>query len=116
MEVARALAASQPESVLLHGDFHPGNVLAAEREPWLAIDPQPLVGDPAFDLAQWLGNRCEAAWKTPDPVAALWWQAEQMSALLNLDPTRVRQWAFAKSVGEEFPVPHARLLRGLPAA
>ena len=54
-----ALSATQPHRVLLHGDFHPGNVLAAAREPWLAIDCKPLVGDPAYDLAQWLGNRCE---------------------------------------------------------
>src|SRR5207248_293889 len=57
IEIARDLASSQAEMVLLHGDFHPGNVLAAAREPWLAIDCQPLVGEPAYDLAQWLGNR-----------------------------------------------------------
>jgi len=86
METARSLAASQPASVLLHGDFHPGNVLAAEREPWISIDPQPVVGDPAFDLAQWLGNRCWPARQSPDPAAAVRRQAEQMSALLGLDP------------------------------
>ena len=37
------------ERVLLHGDLNPTNVLAAEREPWLAIDPKPMVGDPAYD-------------------------------------------------------------------
>jgi streptomycin 6-kinase len=51
MELARDLAASQSQMVLLHGDFHPANVLAATREPWLAIDCQPLVGEPAYDLA-----------------------------------------------------------------
>lgn len=111
MEIARSLAASQAASVLLHGDFHPGNVLAAEREPWLAIDPQPVVGDPAFDLAQWLGNRCRPARQSPDPAAAVRRQAEQMSALLGLDPVRVARWAFAKSVGEEFGPDDARLLR-----
>jgi streptomycin 6-kinase len=116
MAIARALAASQPAEVLVHGDFHPGNVLAAQREPWLAIDPQPLVGDPAYDIAQWLGNRCEAAQKSADPVAALRWQAEQMSALLDLDPDRVAGWAFAKAVGQDFGPEDARLLCGLAGA
>ena len=40
MELARDLAASRSQMVLLHGDFHPGNVLASAREPWLAIDCQ----------------------------------------------------------------------------
>jgi streptomycin 6-kinase len=35
--------------VLLHGDLNPTNVLSAERSPWLAIDPKPMVGDPAYD-------------------------------------------------------------------
>lgn len=43
-------------SAIIHGDFHPDNVLAATREPWLVIDPKPFVGDVAFDTAQWLLN------------------------------------------------------------
>jgi streptomycin 6-kinase len=109
MELARELAATQPRTVLLHGNFHPGNVLAAEREPWLAIDCQPLVGEPAFDLAQWLGNRDWAAERSPDPMAALRWQIDQMCGVLALDPARVIRWAFAKSVGEEFGPSTARL-------
>ena len=34
-------------TVVLHGDFNAGNVLAAEREPWLAVDAKPMVGDAA---------------------------------------------------------------------
>ncbi|MFJ4435034.1 aminoglycoside phosphotransferase family protein [Streptomyces sp. NPDC088923] len=42
---------------LLHWDLHFGNVLAARREPRLAIDPKPLSGAPAFDLLPALANR-----------------------------------------------------------
>jgi streptomycin 6-kinase len=111
IELARELVASQEQIVLLHGDFHPANVLAAAREPWLAIDCQPLVGEPAYDLAQWLGNRCRAAERSPDPVGAIRWQVDQMSGMLALDPARVARWAFAKSVGEDFGPSKARLLR-----
>ncbi len=42
---------------MIHGDLHYGNVLAAEREPWLVIDPKPVNGDPHYELAPMLWNR-----------------------------------------------------------
>jgi streptomycin 6-kinase len=110
VELGRELAASHPSLVLLHGDFHPGNVLAAAREPWLAIDCKPLVGDPAYDLAQWLGNRVEAAEQSPNPVGAMRRQIDQLSGHLGLDPARVAGWAFVKSLGWNWGPPAARLL------
>jgi streptomycin 6-kinase len=113
VDLARRLEASPPRRMLLHGDFHPSNVLSAAREPWLAIDPKPLVGDPAYDLSQWLGNRCEEAEQSPDPVAAIRPQIEQMSGLLDLDPARVAGWAFVKSLGWDWGPPVARFLRAV---
>lgn len=49
--------ADEPGDRLLHWDLHEGNVLAAVREPWLAIDPKPLAGDPGFDLLPALRGR-----------------------------------------------------------
>ncbi len=96
---AEEVAATQPREVLLHGDFHPENVLAAERDPWLAIDPKPVYGEPAYDLAQWLYNRSAAALKCPDPVAEIREQVEQFAAELQLEPARITGWALVKSVG-----------------
>lgn len=45
--------------VTVHGDLHYQNVLAADREPWLVIDPKPMSGDPHFELAPMLWNRME---------------------------------------------------------
>ena len=47
----RELPGTQGEQVLLHQDLHGDNVLAAEREPWLVIDPKPLVGEREFAVA-----------------------------------------------------------------
>ncbi|MFE9736540.1 aminoglycoside phosphotransferase family protein [Streptomyces sp. NPDC006477] len=49
--------AGEPGDRLLHWDLHLGNVLAGGREPWLAIDPKPLAGDPGFDLLPALLDR-----------------------------------------------------------
>ncbi|MFT4200455.1 aminoglycoside phosphotransferase family protein [Gordonia sp. (in: high G+C Gram-positive bacteria)] len=42
---------------IVHGDLHYENVLAAVREPWLVIDPQPTSGDPHYEIAPLLWNR-----------------------------------------------------------
>ena len=55
--------------VLLATDLHAGNVLQAQREPWLVIDPKPFVGDPAYDATQHLFN-CEARMRS-DPAGTI---------------------------------------------
>lgn len=54
---ARELTSEQDTGVVLHGDLHYGKVLAGEREPWLAIGPKPLNGDPHFEIAPMLWHR-----------------------------------------------------------
>jgi streptomycin 6-kinase len=95
----RELAASQSRRVLLHGDFHPGNVLAARREPWLVIDPKPLIGEPAYDLAQWLYNRARFLLQAEDAVAILRQQIDRFALDLGLDSGRIAGWAFVKALG-----------------
>jgi streptomycin 6-kinase len=53
--------AVDPDSTgtMIHGDLHYENVMAADREPWLAIDPKPMDGDPHYELAPMLWNRFE---------------------------------------------------------
>jgi streptomycin 6-kinase len=86
----RELPSSEPVRLLLHGDFHPGNVLASRREPWLAIDPQPVVGDPAFDTGQLIVNLVS---RGHDPAAA----CRTVAGEAGLDPDRVRAWGFARA-------------------
>jgi streptomycin 6-kinase len=93
------LAASQPQSIFLHGDFHPGNILAAEREPWLVIDPKAMVGDPAFDLAQWLYNASRDMMDTDEAVTLLQDKVERFAQELGLSPARIAGWTFVKALG-----------------
>jgi len=85
------LPQSAPSEVLLVTDLHAGNVLRAQREEWLVIDPKPLVGDPAYDATQHLLNR--AARLRSDPHAAI----RRLADLLDVDHERVRLWTFARA-------------------
>ena len=88
----RELPTSAASSVLLCTDLHAGNVLAAEREPWLAIDPKPYLGDPTYDALQHMLN-CEAR-LCSDPHGLV----RRMANLLDLDVRRLSQWLFARCV------------------
>lgn len=79
-------------AVLLATDLHAGNVLASTREPWLAIDPKPFVGDPAYDATQHLLFDCRES-LLADPDDAI----RSFADLLELSHERVRLWTFARA-------------------
>jgi streptomycin 6-kinase len=80
--------------VLLATDLHAGNVLRAEREPWLVIDPKPFVGDPAYDATQHLFN-CNERLRS-DPSGLI----HRMADLLHIDAERIQLWTFARAAAE----------------
>ncbi|MEP6598177.1 MAG: aminoglycoside phosphotransferase family protein [Actinomycetota bacterium] len=94
LRVWRALASEPSADALLCTDLHAGNILAAQREPWLLIDPKPHLGDPAYDVLQHMLN-CDERLRA-DPVAL----CRRMAALTELDADRVSGWLFARCVIE----------------
>lgn len=92
--VLRGLSASARDQVLLCTDLHAGNVLSAQREPWLVIDPKPCIGDAAFDVVQHLLNCTERL--HDDPLALV----ERVADLADVDRDRARLWLFARCVQE----------------
>src|SRR5690606_20202528 len=94
---AEQLAATTATRALLHGDLNPGNVLLDIRRDWLAIDPKPWIGDPAFDLAQALVNWLRVG---EDASAAMATRlATRLALAVDVDPTRALRWATVKAVG-----------------
>jgi streptomycin 6-kinase len=85
---------------LLHGDLHYFNILAPrpadQREPWLAIDPKPLAGDPGFELLPALHNRWEDAVATGDVTRAIRRRFDLMTDILDLDRKRAAAWTLAR--------------------
>ena len=96
IDLLRTLPSSATNQVLLHGDFHPGNILAAEREPWLAIDPKPMGGDPAYEPIQLLTQRGGRVVEPPTQ-ATIRRRLDLLGKDLDLDPDRIRQWGLARS-------------------
>lgn len=95
VETLRDLVATQREPVLLHGDLHDGNILAADREAWLAIGPKPLVGEREFDIAALMRARREDVLADPDPHDRLQRRFDQLCDLFGCDRQRLRDWSFA---------------------
>ncbi len=100
---ARSLAhdlAGDPDTdgTLLHGDLHYLNVLAASREPWLAIDPKPMSGDPHLEPAPMLWNRWQEALDTGDARAAVLRRLDVILDVAGLDEDRCRAWMIVRLV------------------
>jgi streptomycin 6-kinase len=88
----------QGEQVVVHQDFHEGNVLRSTREPWLAIDPKPVVGEREFDTASLLRDRRWELRADPRPEARVRRRLDQLAAELDLDRDRMRGWGIAHAL------------------
>ena len=91
------LAASQGEHVLLHQDLHTDNVLAAQREPWLVIDPKPLAGEREFNVAPIVRDYV-LGHSRADVLRRL----ERLSGELGLDRERALNWTIGQTVAWMF--------------
>ena len=91
------LVASPGPRVLVHQDLHADNVLAAEREPWLVIDPKPLAGDRELGLAPIVRS-----YELGHSRAAVLHRLDRLSAELGVDRGRARAWALAQTVAWAF--------------
>lgn len=87
---------TEPGTALLHWDLHYENVLAGEREPWLAIDPKPLCGDPGFDLLPALTNRWDEAVAAGAPGRAIRRRFDLLVEILGLDRQRAVAWTYGR--------------------
>jgi streptomycin 6-kinase len=91
------LAPTQGEMVVCHQDLHGGNVLRAERDDWLAIDPKPLAGERAFDAASLLRDRRWELGLSGAP-ARIRRRLDLLAAELDLDRERMRGWGVAHAL------------------
>jgi streptomycin 6-kinase len=107
----RELAPTQGEQVLVHQDLHGENVLAAQREPWLVIDPKPLAGEREFALASIIRSS-ELGETRRDVLHRL----DRLSSDLGLERERAQGWALGQTLawaGDGYASRHVQTARWL---
>jgi streptomycin 6-kinase len=91
-DLGRELVATQGELVLVHQDLHGDNVLAAEREQWLVIDPKPLAAEREFAVAPIVRS-----FELGDSKRDALYRLDRLSAELGLDRERARGWTIVQT-------------------
>ena len=99
--VAREMA-SEPGDRLLHWDLHYGNVLAplpgTRPDPWVAIDPKPLVGDPGYELMPALRNRFAEEAAPGRAPASVRRRFDLLTEAAGIDRDRARAWTLVRAL------------------
>ncbi|MEW5808863.1 MAG: aminoglycoside phosphotransferase family protein [Actinomycetota bacterium] len=99
VEQAQALARdllADGDEVVLHGNLHFASVRAADREPWLAVDPKPVNGDRNDEVAPMLTHRwAEVAGRVRDGIRQRFWTLVDVA---GLDEDRARAWVIVRMV------------------
>jgi streptomycin 6-kinase len=103
IEALRELPSTQGGQVLLHQDLHAANVLAAEREPWLAIDPKPLLGEREFGVAPIVRS-----FELGHTRRAVLGRFDRLTGELGLDRERARGWTIGQTLAWAFGSDHSR--------
>ncbi|WBB62252.1 phosphotransferase [Streptomyces sp. WMMC500] len=93
----RELPGGAVREVVVHGDFNPGNVLAADRRPWLAIDAKPMTGDPGYDPFPLL-EQIDDPFAAADPPRTVAARLALLADELGEDAGRLAAWAVARRV------------------
>ncbi len=94
--LARRLIETSPPPKLLHGDLHHFNVLRS-GEDWVAIDPEGLAGDPAYECAAFLRNPVPALAAEPDLPGLLRRRIVRLADGLGEPAERIWGWAFVRT-------------------
>lgn len=98
LEARGELLAGPSEHRLLHGTFRQSKVLSAERMPWLAVGPDPVVGERAFDLARLVRDRVEDLVAQQSGAATTRRRVKRLAESLEIDEERLRGWTLFRAV------------------
>ncbi|MEU3525590.1 aminoglycoside phosphotransferase family protein [Streptomyces sp. NPDC038707] len=92
------LLSAPPEDRLLHGTFRQSKVLSGERMPWLAVGPDPVVGESAFDLARLVRDRVEDLIAQPSGPSTTRRRIKRLAESLEVDQDRLHGWTLFRAV------------------
>ncbi|WP_330460138.1 aminoglycoside phosphotransferase family protein [Streptomyces sp. NBC_00820] len=98
LAVREELLSAPPEHRLLHGTLRQSKVLRGERLPWLAVGPDPVVGECAFDLARLVRDRVEDLIATSSGPSITRRRIKKLAESLEVDQERLRGWTLFRAV------------------
>jgi streptomycin 6-kinase len=99
LSLGRSFVADQAtDGTMIHADLHYENVLAADREPWLAIDPKPMSGDPHYEIAPLLWNRWDEVVGSGNARHAVRRRFHTVVDAAELDEDRARHWVVVREM------------------
>ena len=110
LDALETLPGTQGEPVLVHQDLHGDNVLSAQREPWLVIDPKPLLAEREFSLVP-IVRSAELGHSRRQVFSRL----DRLTAELGLDRERTRLWTVGATIAWALdgPASHVAVARWL---
>ncbi len=101
-ELKKKLLTTEQEKVLLHGDFHQGNILSSAHENWIVIDPEGIIGDPIYDLAVYIRNPLTELLACSDPLTIINNRITTFATTLGYEPQRIYDWTYLQAVSSAY--------------
>jgi streptomycin 6-kinase len=97
-ELMFELIGSMSDPIVLHGDLHHWNILSAEREPWLALDPKGVIGEHEYEVGAWFRNPFPQVLGVSNPKKVMTRRVDQLTEELGFDRDRIIGWAYSQAV------------------
>ena len=101
-ELKKQLLATQQKNVLLHGDFHSGNILSSDHNQWVVIDPEGTIGDPLYDLAVYIRNPLTELVACPDALIIISNRINDFATSLGYTPQCIYNWTYLQTVSSAY--------------
>ena len=96
--LSKDLLSSSQNQLLLHGDLHHKNILLGENKTWIAIDPQGVLGEEAFEVGALLLNPAPEIIHWPDLKEVQMRRLRVLEETLSIDRERLASWSFVRAV------------------
>jgi streptomycin 6-kinase len=97
-ELKQQLLATPQGNVLLHGDFHGGNILSSAHHQWVVIDPEGIIGDPVYDLTVYIRNPLTELVTCPDSLTIISNRIRDFATILGYTPQHMYDWTYLQAV------------------
>lgn len=94
----KKLLSNKNNQVLLHGDFHHGNIVSASDSQWVAIDPEGIVGSPLYDVALFIRNPLKELVNTVQAQTIIATRIQDFAQLLGYSEQSIYEWTYLQAV------------------